>query len=188
MSDAPTESYEHAEHAHHVAESKDAFLARVSITIAVLAVLSAAIGSLETLETTEAINAKTTAAIVQNQATDQWGFFARQSLKKTQYDLAGDVAVGDKIEAYKDKSKQYETESRATQRKAEDLERLVEEENRASAMHEHRHQIMTLAATLLHISIAFATIAIVMRGRRWPYRTAVGLGIAGTIGAALSYI
>ena len=188
MSESPTEHFEHAEHAHHVAESGDPFLARVSITIAALAVLSAAVGSLETLETAETINAKTSAAIVQNKATDQWGFFSRQSLKKTQYDIATDAATGDKIAAYKAKAKQYEMESRDTQKKAEELESSVAEENQASQRHEHRHQILTLGATLLHISIAVATIAIVMRGQRWPYITAVLLGLAGAIGAALAYI
>ncbi len=188
MSESPTEHFEHAEHAHHVAESGDPFLARVSITIAALAVLSAAVGSLETLETAETIDAKATAAIVQNKATDQWGFFSRQSIKKTQYDIAGDAATGDTVAAYKAKSKQYETESRETQKKAEELEKSVAEENQSSARHEHRHQILTLAATLLHISIAIATIAIVMRGQRWPYTTAVILGIAGTLGAALAYL
>ena len=188
MSESPTEHFEHAEHAEHVAASHDPFLARVSITIAVLAVLSAGVGSLETLETAQTINAKTNAAIVQNKATDQWGFFSRQSLKKTQYDLAGDQAAADKAEGYKSKAKQYETESRETQKKAEALEQEVAEANEGSERHEHRHQILTLASTLLHISIAIATIAIVMRTRRWPYRTAVVLGLLGAVGAALAYL
>ena len=188
MSESPTEHFEHAEHAEHVAHSGDAFLARVSITIAVLAVLSAAVGSLETIETAETISSKTTAAIRQNQATDQWGFFSRQSTKKTLYDLAGDSAAPDKLAGYKAKAKDYENQSRETQKKAEELEKTVHEENEASERHEHRHQILTVAATLLHISIAIATIAIVMRGRRWPYYTAIGLGVAGMVAAAVAYV
>ena len=188
MSESPTEQFEHAEHAEHVAHIGDAFLARVSITIAVLAVLAAAIGSLETIETAETISAKTTAAIRQNQATDQWGFFSRQSTKKTLYDIAGDTAAPDKVEAYKAKAKGYEDQSRETQKKAEELERQVDEENESSERHERRHQIQTLAATVLHISIAIATIAIVMRRRRWPYHTAIGLGIAGVIAAVVAFV
>ena len=188
MSESPTEHFEHAEHAEHVAHLGDAFLARVSITIAVLAVLAAAIGSLETLETAETISAKTTAAIRQNQATDQWGFFSRQSTKKTLYDIAGDAAAPDKAEGYRAKAKGYEDQSRETQKKAEELERTVKEENDSSAHHEHRHQILTIAATLLHISIAIATIAIVMRGRRWPYHTAIGLGVAGVVAAVVAFV
>ena len=188
MSESPTEHFEHAEHAEHVAHSGDAFLAKVSITIAVLAVLSAAVGSLETIETADTISAKTTAAIRQNQATDQWGFFSRQSTKKTLYDLAADTASPDKVAGYKAKSKDYETQSHETQKKAEELEKVVHEQNEASERHERRHQILTVAATLLHISIAIATIAIVMRGRRWPYYTAIGLGFAGLVGAIVAFV
>lgn len=188
MSESPTEHFEHAEHAEHIAHSGDAFLARVSITIAVLAVLAAAVGSLETIETAETISSKTTAAIKQNQATDQWGFFSRQSTKKTLYDLAADTASPDHIEGYKAKSRDYEKQSRETQDKAKELENVVKEQNEASEHHEHRHQILTVAATLLHISIAIATIAIVMRKRRWPYYTAIGLGIAGVVIAGVAFV
>ena len=188
MSESPTEHFEHAEHAVHVAGSGDPFLSRVSITIAVLAVLAAAVGSLETLETADTIRDKTTAAIVQNKATDQWGFFARQSVKRTMYDIAAETAPADKADAFRAKAKRYETESRATQREAEALEHGVSEQNEGSERHEHRHQILTVAATFLHIAIAVATIAIIMRGRRWPYYTAVTLGLLGAIGAALAYV
>ena len=188
MSESPTAHFEHAEHAEHVAHSGDAFLAKVSITIAVLAVLSAAVGSLETIETADTISAKTTAAIRQNQATDQWGFFSRQSTKKTLYDLAADTAAPDKVDAYRAKSKDYEAQADETQKKAEELERVVHKENESSERHERRHQVLTVAATLLHISIAIATIAIIMRGRRWPYYTSIGLGIAGLVGAIEAFV
>ena len=188
MSESPTEHFEHAEHAEHVAHSGDPFLTRVSITIAVLAVLAATVGSLESLETAATIRDKTAAAIIQNKATDTWGFFARQSLKKTMYDLAGDAATGERRDAYTAKSKDYEAQSRATQAKAEDLEAKVEAANTGSERHEHRHQVLTIAATFLHISIAVATIAIIMRGRRWPYYAAIALGVVGGIGAALAYL
>ena len=188
MSESPTEHFEHAEHAQHVAHSGDRFLAKVSVTIAVLAVLSAAVGSLETLETAATIRDKTAAAIIQNKATDTWDLFARQSIKKTMYDLASDSSTGSKAESYRAKSNGYETDSRLSEQNAQALERQVDQSNEASETHERRHQILTVAATFLHISIAIATIAIVMRGRRWPYFTAVALGILGAIGTVLAYI
>jgi hypothetical protein len=139
------------------------------------------------LETAATIRDKTSAAIIQNRATDEWGQFSRESLKKTMYDLVGQVP-GTESDANKAKSKDYETRSRATQTRAEDLEHKVAEANESSETHEHRHQILTISATLLHISIAVATIAIVMRGRRWPFHTAVVLGILGSIGAALAFV
>ena len=187
MSESPTEHFEHAEHAAHVAMAQDPFLSRVSITIAVLAVLAAAVGSLETLETADTIRDKTSAAIVQNKATDQWGFFARQSIKKSMYDIAAESAAAERSDPFKAKAKQYEAESRQTQKLAQDLEQDVREKNEGSERHEHRHQILTVSATLLHIAIAIATIAIIMRGRRWPYYTAIALGLLGSIAAALAY-
>ncbi len=187
MSESPTEHFEHAEHAEHVAHSHDPFLAKVSITIAILAVLSAAVGSLETLETADTIRDKTTAAIIQNRATDEWGQFSRESLKKTMYDIAV-LTPGADPAASTAKSADYESRSSETKRRAEELEHKVAEANEGSEKHERRHQILTVSATLLHIAIAIATIAIVMQGKRWPYRTAVVLGILGSIGAALAFV
>ena len=185
MSESPTEHFEHAEHAHHAAANP--FLARVSIMIAVLAVLSAAVGSLETMETAQTISTKTDAAIRQNQATDLWGQFSRESLKKSMYDIALDGASAEK-DTFKEKSADYETRSRETQNRASEIERVVREENEASERHEHRHLVLTVAATLLHIAIAIATIAIVMGNRRWPFNLAVALGIAGVIGGIVAYL
>ncbi len=186
MSESPTEHFEHAEHAEHVAHSGDPFLARVSIAIAILAVLSAAVGSLETLETAATIGDKTKAAILQNKATDEWGQFSRLSMKKTMYDIAGGAPGADKA-ANEAKARDYEKRSDESQTKAREIEHQVAEANESSERHEHRHQVLTLSATLLHISIAIATIAIVMRGRRWPFHTAVVLGILGSLGAAFAF-
>jgi hypothetical protein len=188
MSESPTEHFEHAEHAEHVAHSGDPFLAKVSITIAALAVLAAAVGALETIETNDTIRDKTTAAIVQNKATDTWGEFSRQSIKKTMYDIAADGAADARRDALTAKSKDYEGQAKATQKRAESMETEVEAANAGSEHHEHRHQILTIATTCLHISIAMATIAIVMRGRKWPFYAAIALGVVGAIGAAFAYV
>ena len=42
---------------------------------------------------------------------------------------------------------------------------------------------MTVAVTLLHVAIAIATIAIIVRGQRWPWYAAVAFGAIGPIGA-----
>jgi hypothetical protein len=38
------------------------------------------------------------------------------------------------------------------------------------------------------VSIAIATIAIIMRGQRWPWYGSMALGTAGVIGAAIAYL
>ena len=41
---------------------------------------------------------------------------------------------------------------------------------------------------MLHVSIAVATIAIIMSGKRWPWYSAMVLGALGTVVAATAYL
>lgn len=187
MSDSPTEHIEHAEHAEHAAHTGDAFLARVSVTIAILAVVAATVGSLETVESGRAIADKNGSVLFQNQATDSWSFFEAQSIKKNLYDLAGAAATPDRQPELARKAQQYEGEGTAARGRAETLEKQRDAALADSDTHEHRHHVLTAAVTLLHVSIAVATIAIIMRGRRWPWYTAMVLGLVGAILAGSAY-
>ena len=184
---APTEPFEHAEHAEHAAHSGDSFLPLVSVTIAVLAVLAASVGSLETIETAGTINSKNEAVLVQNKATDTWNFYQAQSVKKKMFEIAA-AAGGPKAADCADQAKRYAEEEKSHLSEGKELERRTDEKLRESEMHEHRHHILTIAVTLLHISIAIATISIVRRGARWPWYTALLLGFGGVAGAAFAYL
>jgi hypothetical protein len=72
--------------------------------------------------------------------------------------------------------------------KGQALERQTDEKLRDSERHEDRHHILTVTVTLLHVAIAIATIAIIVRGQRWPWYAALALGATGTMGAAYAYI
>lgn len=188
MSESPTEHFEHAEHAGHVAHLGDNFLTKVSITIAILAVAAATVGSLETVETAAAIGDKNESVLLQNRATDTWNFFQAKSIKKNMYDIAAAaVPPGPVADAYKASSKKNETDEKELRDKGETLEHEVEAKLLDSEKHERRHHVLTVATTALHISIAIATIAIIIRGHRWPFYAAVVLGIAGVLGAAYAY-
>lgn len=189
MDNSPTEHLEHAEHAEHAAHSGDPVLSLVSVTIAILAVIAATIGSLETIESGLAITDKNESVLLQNQATDNWSFFQAQSIKKNLYDLAGaDVADPDRKAAYDKKARQYESDGNEVRAKAEALEKERDGKLEDSITHESRHHRLTAAVTLVHISIAIATIAIIMRGRRWPWYAAMALGAAGTVLAGFAYL
>jgi CHASE3 domain sensor protein len=184
---APTEAFEHAEHAEKAAHSGDAFLAVVSITIAILAVLAASVGSLETIETAGTINAKNEAVLLQNKATDAWNFYQAQSVKKKMFEIAS--AGGGPLAAnYGDQAKRYADEEKSHLNEGKELERQTEEKLQDSSLHEHRHHILTFAVTLLHVSIAIATISIVRRGARWPWHAAIALGAAGLLATAAAYL
>ena len=188
MSQSPTEHLEHAEHAEHAAHSGNAFLTQVSVTIAILAVVAATVGSFETVESGRAIADKNGSVLFQNQATDSWSFFEAQSIKKNLYDLAGATATPDRQADLARKSQQYDKDGTAARARAEDLEKERDAALAESEAHEHRHHVLTAAVTLLHVSIAVATIAIITRGRRWPWYVSIALGAAGTILAGAAYL
>ena len=189
MEDSPTEHLEHAEHAEHAAHSGNPVLVQVSVTIAILAVLAATVGSFETVESGLAVTDKNESVLVQNQATDAWGFFQAQSIKKNMYDIAAAGTADETLKAaYDKKARGYESDSSDVKAKAEDLERERDAKLADSSGHEKRHHTLTAAVTLLHVSIAIATIAIITRGQRWPWYGAMVLGAAGTVMAAYAYL
>lgn len=185
--EAPTEHFEHAEHAEHAAHENNPFLTTVSVTIAILAVAAAAVGSLESIETNGTIGAKNTAVLMQSKASDQWAFYQAKGVKKNIYDVA--VAGGHpKAADYARDSARYATEQEDIKKEAEALEKKSEAALAESEKHEGRHHTLTMAVTLLHVSIAIATISIITRGQRWPWYGALSLGAAGALVAASAYV
>lgn len=182
----PTEHFEHAEHAEHAAHSGNSFIIQVSITIALLAVIAATVGSLETLETSAVTLAKNEAVLLQNKATDQWNFFASKSLKKNMYQIAA-VHTPANAEAFNAQAARYAKEEEGAKAEAERFEQQADHKLEESEKHEKRHHVLTGAVTLLHISIAVATIAIITKGQRWPWLASIALGVAGVIAAAYAY-
>lgn len=187
MEDATQEHLENAEHAEHAARVGNRFLTTVSVTIAVLAVLAATVGSFESLETAETINDKSEAAYLQNKASDQWSFFQSKSIKKNMYEIAA-AAVGPSAEQFQADAKRNEADSADIQAKALDFEKQVDEKLRDSDVRAHRHHVLTFAVTLLHISIAVATLSIIMHGKRWPWLGSLALGALGLIAAGVAYV
>jgi Domain of unknown function (DUF4337) len=186
MSDSPVEHFEHAEHAGHASLLGDPFLMQVSVTIAILAVVAATIGSLETLETASAMGAKNSAVLLQNQATDNWNFYQAKSIKKNLYAIAA-ANPGPEADDFKKQADRYGEDEQELFAKGKELEHQTEQKLRDSEGHEHRHHILTVAVTLLHVAIAIATISIIIRGQRWPWYAAIVLGALGSAGAAYAY-
>ncbi|HTJ01175.1 MAG TPA: DUF4337 family protein [Methylovirgula sp.] len=187
--ESPTEHLEHIEHAEHAAHSGDSFLVRVSATIAILAVVAATVDSFETIETAATINAKNDAVLLQNKATDTWNFFQAKSVKKNMYSIAAAATpTPAAADAFKKDAARNAADEKELGEKGKSLEEQTEAKLHESESHEHRHHRLTLSVTLLHIGIAIATLAIIVRGARWPFYMAIGLGIAGVIVAIMAYI
>jgi len=178
MTESPVEHFEHAEHAGHVSLVGDPFLTKVSVTIAILAVIAATVVSLETLETADAMGDKNAAVLLQNKATDTWNFYQAKSIKKNLYNVAA-ANPGPTTGDFKQQAERYGADEQELFAKGQALERQAEEKLSDSERHENRDHILTVAVTLLHVAIAIATIAIIVRGQRWPWYAAIALGVLG---------
>lgn len=187
MKELPHEHVEHAEHAEHAAHAGDGFLIKVSGTIAALAVVAAVISSLEAVETSGVITSKNDAVLKQNEASDQWSYYQAKSLKQNMYEIAA-VNAGDRREDYLKRAQRYDGETKEIEKKARELEERRDHFLHEGAAHEHRHHSLTFAATLVHVGIAVTTLAIITKGRRWPWYAGMLLAAAGVIKATITYM
>ena len=184
--DPALEAHEHAEHAEHAAHEHDPFVSRVSITIAILAVLAATVGSLETIEAGGAITSSSEAVLSQDKATDLWGEYQADSLKKHLYGLAADAGGANA-------AKYAATAKEQVEKQAEIKAKALEDEHERDSLlaagraHEHRHHWLTAAATMLEIGIAICTVAIITR-RRGFWLGSMGLGLGGLALFAAAYL
>jgi hypothetical protein len=107
--------------------------------------------------------------------------------KKDLYAIAA-ANGGPKADDFKKQAERNGVDEEELFAKGQALEHQTEEKLRDSERHEDRHHILTVAVTLLHVAIAIATIAIIVRGQRWPWYAALALGAIGATGAAYAYI
>ena len=180
------EAHEHAEHAEHGAHDTDPLISRVTLTIAVMAVLAAVGATLETTEGDKTIVSKNEAVLQQNQATDAWNFYQAKSLKKNLYGLAADQG-GPKAADYARIAAQNGADQTGISKKAKAFEEARDRSSGEAEVHERRHGRLTIASTLLHMAIAIATLAIILR-RKWPWGTALIMTGAGLALAAWAYL
>lgn len=189
MSDSPLEeleAHEHAEHAEHAAHDSDPLISKVTFTIAVLAVVAAIGASLETTEGDRAIISKNDAVLEQNKASDTWNLYQAKSLKKNLYAIAAGQP-GAKGQSYAKVAARNGAAQNPIFKQAKAFEASRDASNAQAEVHEVRHGRLTIASTLLHMSIAIATLAIILR-RRWPWFAALALTAAGAIMAGWAYL
>jgi hypothetical protein len=188
VSDSPfeeVEAHEHAEHAQHAAHEQDPLISQVTMTIAVMAVIAAIGASLETTEGDKTIVAKNEAVLLQNQATDAWNEYEAKSLKKNLYAIAADQP-GPKAAGYASESAKNAKDQKTVQNLAKGFEAARDRKGEEAEVHERRHGRLTLASTLLHMAIAIATLAIILR-QRWPWHAALALTAGGLALGAWAY-
>ncbi len=178
--DPALDAHEHAEHAEHASHAQDPFISRVSITIAVLAVIAAAAGSLESVEGGSAITASSEAVLAQDKATDLWGEYQSDSLKKHIYGIAADTG-GPLADKYRKAASDAVGKQKDDRARAKDAEAERDRLGADSAAHERRHHWLTGSATITEVGIAISTVAIITKRRPFWF----GALTLGCIGAAL---
>ena len=137
------------------------------------------------MERCVAIRGQNDAVLVQDQATDQWGFANSKSLRKNIFTIASDAGGAKAADYAKSAAKEAADGDKAkADAKAFEVKRdtFLEQGER----HEKRHGRLTVASTLLHMAIAIATLAIILK-RKWPWYTALALSAAGVAVGAWAY-
>ena len=158
-------------------------LAHVSLTMSILAVLVAVAALLSHRAHTEEV-------LLQNKATDQWGYYQAKNIRKhtmeqldevlkvvTLKDPAGAEAIIKKNEAAIEKSK---GEQDKIQEEARGLEESVE-------LFEHRANRYDLGETLLEVGLVICSITLLTK-RHAYWIAGILFGIAGVVFTALGLI
>jgi hypothetical protein len=184
MHNETLEAHEHTEHALHAAH--DGFVSRVAIQVAVLAVLAAAAGNLESIESEKVLLGTSEATLEQDKATDAWGEYEADSIKRHLYSIAaaenGAAAGKFRKTADEQNAKQAEVKKHAQESEQERNKLLAE-----SRVHEARHHWLTGSATLCEIAIALSTVALVTR-RKWLWAGGALLGLGGAALLTVAYV
>jgi hypothetical protein len=172
------ELHEHAEHAAH-----DTSMRPVAFTMSVLAVLVAIV-------TVLGHRAHEGAVLNQNRATDEWNFYQAHKIRSNDTalaeDLLGVVSVADagaaaKIaKAYADHEAKWTKDLNESQRRAEELERQVEQA-------ELRGSRFDLAEVLLEIGLVITSVTLLTRTRIYWY-FGLAFAVAGIVAAASVFL
>ena len=172
------ELQEHAEHAKH-----DPSLAPVSLTMAVVAVLVATVSLLGHRTSTEEI-------ILQNKATDQWGYYQAKNIRRHTDELFADLttvvaakdaeAVAKLKEKYHAEAERYRDEQKELDAKARELEQETDLAHRKTDRFD-------LAEVFLEIALVITSITL-LSGRRLFWHVGILLGVTGILVAVSAWM
>jgi hypothetical protein len=172
----------HAGHAHKPA-GQPGWLRLLSLSTAMIAVI-AAVASLESgSKSNEAILEKSNAMLNQSLASDQWSYFQAKGIKATLSEGEAAMVADSKPDVatkLTSEAKRYRGETAEIQKKAQELEDQVKENNHRSSELMEQHHHFAIAVTLLQIAIALSAIAALTRRKQlWYVSMATSLGGLG---------
>ena len=168
------------------AASGEALDQRIALFTAILATLAAVTSFLGGHTQNEALLHKNEAVLIKAQASDAWGYYQAEDLKRhiaqMEIDLAPPASAANQMSAHRADIARYKARGAGLKREAETLDRQSAAADLDSDEALRPHTKLALAVTAIQVAIALASIT-ALTGRRWLLWVA---GAAALVGALLA--
>lgn len=172
------------------AASGEAFDQRIALFTAILATLAAVTSFLGGHTQNEALLHKNEAVLIKAQASDAWGYYQAEDLKRhiaeMEVDLAPPGFDATQMATHRADIARYKARGARLKREAETLDRQSAASNAESDEALRPHTKLALAVTAIQVAIALASIT-ALTGRRWLLWVAGAAALAGAVLAGLAW-
>ncbi len=173
------------------AASGEALDQRIALFTAILATLAAVTSFLGGHTQNEALLHKNEAVLIKAQASDAWGYYQAEDLKRhiaqMEVDLAPLASDANQMSAHRADIARYKARGAGLKREAEALDRQSAAANAESDEALRPHMKLALAVTAIQVAIALASIT-ALTGRRWLLWVAGAAALVGALLAGLAWL
>ncbi len=168
----------------------EAFDQRIALFTAILATLAAVTSFLGGHTQNEALLHKNEAVLIKAQASDAWGYYQAEDLKRhiaqMEVDLAPPAFGATQMATHRADIARYKARGTALKREAETLDRRSAAADAESDEALRPHTKLALAVTAIQVAIALASIT-ALTGRRWLLWVAGAAAVVGALLAGLAW-
>lgn len=172
------------------AANGEAFDQRIALFTAILATLAAVTSFLGGHTQNEALLHKNEAVLIKAQASDAWGYYQAEDLKRhiaqMEVDLAPPEFGAAQMATHRADIARYKARGTALKREAETLDRRSAAADGESDEVLRPHTKLALAVTAIQVAIALASIT-ALTGRRWLLWVAGAAALMGALLAGLAW-
>ncbi len=168
----------------------EAFDQRIALFTAILATLAAVTSFLGGHTQNEALLHKNEAVLIKAQASDAWGYYQAEDLKRhiaqMEVDLAPPGFGATQMATHRADIARYKARGAALKREAETLDQRSAAADAESDEALRPHTKLALAVTAIQVAIALASIT-ALTGRRWLLWVAGAAALVGALLAGLAW-
>ncbi len=141
-------------------QKKNRWLFWVSLTTTLMAIMAALVGLNSELYVTKTILNKNDAVLMQNKASDAWGYYQAKVIRENMYNIAYEMMHNEK---FKTQAARYNKEKQEIKKEALKFEKKVGEFQEKSTHSFEKHHKFMIAQIIIQLSIAVASIAAIAR-------------------------